>query len=418
MDDELITAAEPDAETEAEAEVDAEAEAEAEPSPRPAQPKREQKNKPAAKRRSKQMQRFLTGVLTVLLVILAVLVFVFRDALSGESLRQHFGKENSVAPAREAFTYETGAEQVFAPVGSGLAVASSSSVQLLDAGGKTVYKQVVSFELPAVFAGDEAALFCDLSGTDCIVVTMDGESRTLDNGRAVLTAGMNASGWFTVVTAEPGYKGLVSVYDADCEKRYEWWSGTGYVLGAAVSPDNRALAVLCAEKSGTKLHLFSLSSETQQAECSFDDVLLYDLYYMNSDTLCLLGETGLTYVAPDGSIRGEYPIDGAYMLDYAFCPNFAALFVSDYRSGAGGTLVTLDSRGEVLGTQTLERDVVSLSASGKQLLVMTGGGLVQYDQALVRQYANETLMTAKRAILRPGGDILLLSAYSAERFSF
>ena len=66
----------------------------------------------------------------------------------------------------------------------------------------------------------------------------------------------------------------------------------------------------------------------------------------------------------------------------------------------------------------LERDVLSLSAEGKQLLVMTAGSLALYDQGLVRQYANETLMTAKRAILRPAGDILLLHAYSAERFRF
>ena len=37
---------------------------------------------------------------------------------------------------------------------------------------------------------------------------------------------------------------------------------------------------------------------------------------------------------------------------------------------------------------------------------------------LVRQSANETLMTAKRAILRPAGDILLVHAYSAEQFKF
>jgi hypothetical protein len=49
---------------------------------------------------------------------------------------------------------------------------------------------------------------------------------------------------------------------------------------------------------------------------------------------------------------------------------------------------------------------------------MTGGSLALYSQDMVRQSANDTLMTAKRAILRPSGDILLLHAYSAERFSF
>jgi len=374
--------------------------------------------KKAPRKQNSLLRQLPAGILTLLLVMLALLVFVYRDALSGDNLRQLFARENSVTPARDAFTYETGAEQVFAPAGDGLAVACGSSVQLLNAKGQTVYKQVVSFDLPAVFACEQQALFCDLGGTDCIVADMEGNSTSLGSSREILSASMNSSGWFSLVTAEPGYKGLVSVYSAECEKRFEWWSGAGYVLRAIVSPDNRSLAVLSAEKDGTTLRLFSLNSDAVQAELLLEDQLFYDLYYLNDSTLCIIGDSGLYYVGTDGAIKQEYLFNGNYLLDYEFHQNFVAVFLSSYHSGAGGTLLTLDQKGTVLGTLALSRDVISLSASGKQLLVMTGGSLVLYDHALVRQYANETLMTALRAILRPSGDILLLSAYSAERFSF
>ena len=380
----------------------------------------EQADRAGKKKRkhSQKLRRILAAILTVLLVVLAVLVFVFRNALTAENLRQTFGKANSVAPAREAFTYETGADQVFASAGNGLAVASGSSVQLLDEKGQTVFKQVVSFETPAVFASGARALFCDLSGTGCIVADTDGGSRVLTGERNILTADMNNAGWFTLVTAEPGYKGLVSVYNSDCEKQYEWWSGTGYVLQATVSPDNRTLAVLSVEKEGSVVRFFALNSEVEQARADFPDRLLYDLRYMDNNSLCAVGETALFFLTREGALTGEYPLDGQYLLDYTVGTDLAALFYSSYRSGAGGTLVTLDRSGAVLGQLTLERDVVSLSANGKQLLVMTGGGLTLYDDALVRQYANETLMTARQAILRPAGDILLCSAYAAERFRF
>ena len=372
--------------------------------------------------RSRLLRRIMAGVLTALLIVLAILVFVFRDELTGESLRRAFGRENSVSPAREAFTYETGAEQVFAPAGDGLAVACSSSVQLLNAKGQTVFKQVVSFDTPAVFACGDRALFCDLDGTACISAGMDGESVTLDSGdanRGIITADMNQNGWFVLVTTEPGYKGLVSVYNAACEKQYEWWSGTGYVLRAALSPDNKLLAVLTVEREGTILRFFPLNSETARAEHTFEGTLVYDLSFLSANTVRAVGDEGLYIVNQDGVVRSTYSLDGRYLLDYEFgSTSFTALFVSDYRGGGGGTLLTLDDGGKLLASQTLERDVVSMSASGRQLLVMTGGGLVLYDSALVRQYANETLMTARRAILRPAGDILLLSAYAAERFSF
>ena len=387
---------------------------------KPEQQQKAQKKKREISRSSKVLRSIMAGILTLLLIALAIIVFVFRDELTGESLRRTFGRENSVSPTREAFTYETGAEQVFAPAGDGLAVACSSSVQLLNAKGQTVFKQVVSFETPAVFACADRALFCDLGGTACISAGMN-ESVTIDSddaNRGILTASMNQNGWFAVVTTEPGYKGLVSVYDAACEKQYEWWSATGYILRAVLSPDNRMLAVLTVESEGTILRFFALNSETTRAEVTFEGTLVYDMSFLSTNTIRAVGDEGFYIVNQDGSIRGEYPFDGRYLLDYEFgSTSFTALYVSDYRGG-GGTLLTLDDSGKILASQQVDRDVVSLSASGRQLLVLTGGGLVLYDSTLVRQYANETLMTARRAILRSSGDILLLSAYSAERFSF
>ena len=379
----------------------------------------EQENNTPKKQRSRTLRRILAGILMLLLIVLAALVFVFRDALTGEGIRRILGREDTGGEAREAFTYETGAEQVFAPVGDGLAVASSSSLQLLNEAGELVFKQVVSYDRPAVFGSASGAIFCDLGGKQSVFASLNGESNVIQPGGEILTAAMNENGWFCLVTAEAGYKALVSVYNSKCEKQYEWWSGAGYVLRAAVSPDNRSLAVLCAERDCTKLHFFSLNSETERDGAVIEDALYYDLAWLSGDTVCAVGETGLRFFSASGAETGAYALDGRYLLEYALSrAGFAAIYVSDYRSGAGGTLLTLDSRGQVLGTAALERDVVSMSAEGKQLLVMTAGSLTLYDQGLTRQYANETLMTARRAILRPGGDILLLHAYSAERFRF
>ena len=424
MDDERLS--DPEAE-EAEAEqteqenTEAEA-AETEEAPeKPKRAKKPEKPEPPEQqpsRASRAVRRVLAGILTLLLIVLAVLVFVFRDELTGAGLRRIFHIEER-AEAREAFTYETGAMQVFAPAGDGLAVASGSSVQLLNAAGETVFKQVISYDDPAVFASEKGALFCDLGGTGCILADFEGTERSPSNGEELQTAGMNENGWFYLVTAESGYKGLVSVFNSAGEKQFEWWSGSGYVLRAAISPDNRALAVLCAEREGTLLHFFSLNSETERGTATVADTLLIDLCWLGNDSVCAVGETGVWFFSGSGEQKSVYPLEGRYLLDYEFGrTGFAAIFVSAYRSGAGGTLLTLDGRGQVLGQAELDRDVISLSAAGKQLLAMTGGSLALYSQDMVRQSANDTLMTAKRAILRPSGDILLLHAYSAERFSF
>ena len=424
MDDERLSdseAEEAEAEQTEQENTEAEAAETEAPPAKPRRAKKPEKTETAEKQPSRArrvVRRVLAGILTLLLIVLAVLVFVFRDELTGANLRRIFRIEER-AEVREAFTYETGAMQVFAPAGDGLAVASGSSVQLLNAAGETVFKQVISYDDPAVFASEKGALFCDLGGTGCILADFEGTERSPSNGEELQTAGMNENCWFYLVTAESGYKGLVSVFNSVGEKQFEWWSGSGYVLRAAISPDNRALAVLCAEREGTLLHFFSLNSETERGTAAVADTLLIDLCWLGNDSVCAVGETGVWFFSGSGEQKSVYPLEGRYLLDYEFGrAGFAAIFVSAYRSGAGGTLLTLDSRGQVLGQAELDRDVISLSAAGKQLLAMTGGSLALYSQDMVRQSANDTLMTAKRAILRPSGDILLLHAYSAERFSF
>jgi len=81
-------------------------------------------------------------------------------------------------------------------------------------------------------------------------------------------------------------------------------------------------------------------------------------------------------------------------------------------------LMTVNRSGDVLGWVELDRDVLSLDARGRQVLVMTASSLEVYGQGLGLQRSHDGLITAKRALLRSGGDVLLLSAYAAERFKF
>ena len=96
------------------------------------------------RKQSKLLQRILAAVLTLLLIVLAVLVFVFREQLSNENLRETIYGPDPFETEGEAFAYESGSDQVFAAAGNGLAVASGSAVQLLSSDGETVWKQIVS----------------------------------------------------------------------------------------------------------------------------------------------------------------------------------------------------------------------------------------------------------------------------------
>ena len=421
----LVILPKPEGESEPEDEPEAPEPAPEEPEEEPEAPEgepqeqEEEPEEPDDDARPNRLHRVTATVFTILLVILAALVFVFRDRLTGENLRDTFG----ILPAqqvtvREDFTYDVGAGQTFAAAGNGLAVATGSSLQLMNAAGRTAFKQVVSYTDPAVFATESKAMFCDLGGTGCVTARLDGTSAALTAKGTLQSADMNENGWIALTTDATGYKGLVSVYDDEGAERYEYWSGAGYVLKAAVSPDNRTLAVLCAESGGGKLHIFRLDSANEHASYAIGNALPFDFCFMGNDRVCLVGTDALRFVSTEGEEAGVFDLGDYYLVDYDLDgQGFIALYVSAYRAG-GGLVETVDRDGKLLAYADLERDALSLSASGRRLLVMTGGGLTVYDQNLKELYHSEALMTAKDAILRADGAILLLGSFSAQKISY
>ena len=363
-------------------------------------------------KRGSMVKRMLLLTLTTALIVLAVFAFANRDRLSAEGLRGLFGGA-SAQLSGDAFHYEPGSNQVFAAAGNGLAVVSSSSAALFDASGTAVFRRAVSYDMPAVFASGTGALFCDLGGTGCLAVDASGLTLPLEAAGEILTASRSDAGWIVLTTAKPGYKGLVSVYDSAGELNYQWYSGAGYVLSARVSPDGKHLAVLCADQGGGKLHLLRLNSEEEAAAAEFPGEEPYDLVFLGGDTLCAVGARGLRFFSLDGVERGRWDADGS-LTDYAFGGDFAAVCVHSSPGGAGGSLLTLDAGGIVLGRADLETAPLSLAAQGKRVLAMTAGGLTLYDRALSPLQSEKALSTAKRALLRADGAALLMTSYAAE----
>lgn len=353
--------------------------------------------------------------LALLAVVIAALVLIIKNAdaifASGEMLPD----DADALP----FTYETGSSQAFAVSGNGLAMVTTSTAQLFSSDGKSVAKQIHSFQTPSVCASEKGALFFDIGAKNCYLISAAGEITDIEVTGNVITASMNSSGYFTVITEKAGYKALVTVYDAACKKLYEWHSGTGYAVMADVSPDNRSLAVLCLTSQGSEIHLFSLSSDVEKANLAYSAQMLFDLKYLESGTLCAISESGLYFVNSNGEETGNYSFEGKYLCGYTLSgSDYAAVNLSEYRTGTSSAICTVSTSGETLGEKLATKEVTSLNANGKNLLVMTAAGIYVYNRAMELQNEDEELMTATKAFLRPKGDVLLASSFSAEIYSF
>lgn len=373
----------------------------------------EQQNKKGKKRGVGRT--ILFAVIALVLLACAAAALLYRDALTPASLNKTFSGDDTPEGSAEPFTYEGGTGQVFAVSGNRLVVASATGFQVLNEKGKIISREVLSLDSPAISASERRCAVYDAGGTEIRVVNEDGEVTQLKTEDKILSARINSDGYLAVVTEETGYKAVVKVYDSALKCVFAWHSGSAYVLAAEVSSNNRMLAALCVDTDGGRLEVFSLTAEEPLGTYSAAGVLLRDLRWMSREQICLLADDRLVFTNANAEVRGEYDYQGRYLLDYDLGGSFAALLLSDYRSGGNGVLVTVDPDAREKGAAALsQRDVYSVSAGSDKLLVLYADRLELMTDQLAPLGSTEEILGVKKALLRKDGKCLLLTAYAAE----
>lgn len=349
---------------------------------------------------------------TIIVIVAALCVFLYRDRLFPSSNATE--RSQTAVSSGESYTYETGSRQRFALMGDELAIASTTGLQVLDGDGESVLREVFSMTNPAVCACDDRCVFYDVGGKSVRVVK-GGKSTSLDRDEPVTSVSVNSSGFIAVSGEEEGYKGSVKVFDAAMKPVYEWFSGSGYTLDAAVSPDNKSLAVLCAGTSGSEIHLFHLDSEKETATVKIEKDLALRLHYSKSGGLCVLSQKALRFYAPSGKALTTYDFGSNTLEDYEFGSDITAVALGKYVSGGSADLVSFGPEGKALGTVTLSDSPAALFSQGKKLLVLDSANVSVYDSAM-RPLKSAAVTTGyESAVLLPGGDVLLLSTHYAEK---
>ncbi len=368
-----------------------------------------------AQRRRKKNSKHILAIITTLLVIIgAIMLFLYRDKLS-DALSDTSGSGGEVFSDSEPFTYENGSRQLFGLVGDNLAISSSTGLQVLDSNGKTICRQVFSMTNPGLSSGEDFCAFYDVGGKS-LRVLRNGDCTNLDTEYPIISVSAGSAGHLAVAEQESGYKGAVTVYDSSNAPVYKWYSGTGYVLDAMVSPDGASLAVLCVDGTGSVLHFFKLNSEEEYSSVSIPNELAFKLSYMKSGELCVLSENAIHFFSGSGKQLQFYSFGESYLAKYELSSEICAVVLNKYLSGSEVTLLSFSSDGNVLGTVSLTVEPVSLFAQKQKLLTLCTDEIFVFSRELRTLSQGRVVPGSKSAVLTPRGGIYLLSSHYAEKY--
>jgi len=349
----------------------------------------------------------------VLVVILVSFLVVNRDNLTIDGLKRSISYRNlGESSLAETFSYAAGKEGSFGAFGGGLVVAGRSGFTYYDKSGKAALSDEVSMSDPVLSTGGSYGMVYDLGGTDLRVFDKQDIIYEVTADNKIISAQMNQNGWAAVCTEGTDANGVVTVYNSTGEAVYEWYSRTGYLVSAAVSPDDKHMSVLTMTGEGSRIVGFDLGSDEEQGEYIAEESLIFSIMYTSAGTVLALAEDSVVYLDKSVQLVTSYEYESSYLRSFAF-DDVLALYLGDTGSGSTGRLVLLGEKGELLGEEQASRGVISMSVSGKYLGVLYDDGLEIYRGSLTLYHDTEDADGMDAVIMRSDGTALLIGSYQA-----
>ena len=302
----------------------------------------------------------------------------------------------------ESFYIGTGAHQCYAAVGDSLMTATTTSVRVFDAKGEAVLDKSCEFKYPTMSENADNAVVYDIGGTN--VVYLDGSELNAKNN--IISVNLSQSGHLALCTEEAGYKGSVTVYSADKTEVYKWLSADNWVVKAAVSPEGTRLAVLVSGENGSIVKFFKLDSTDEQGSFAADQAVFNDICWLG-ERVCCIASDRLYFCSDTGKAEGEYSFDGNFLDMFAVCGDNIVLELRAHSYGGAGTLVSIDSSANLVGTAKPGAEIETFDFSNGKLLCLTQNKLLCYDDSLSLGF--ETEQTGAQTALLRSSDAMLIS---------
>lgn len=373
-----------------------------------------------------KLPRFLLHVIATLVVLAVALALVaavaFRDSLNLDSIKRWFTYRSLTrndSGRAESFPYDGELTDTFAVLDGDLLVCSRNAICLYSGSGTQYINQQVSMENPVVSTNGSLAVVYDAGGSSLYVLGQRALVWSSQELEPILSARLNRNGQLTVATQSSGYRGTVTVYDAAYSPVMSLNLTSAFVMDAALSDDGHTLATLTVGQTNgafsTDLELYNMDYVGGEYKpdfaCQLGGGVVLETRH-TAQAVWSLGDRGLTVTGHDGRSSGVSWAD-KHLRRYTLSGDgFAAALLGKYRAGSQAELWVVDAEGQ-RRVLNLNEQVMSISAAGRYLAVLTGDRLDIYTDQLELYSTLEGTQGARVVLLMADGSTILISADSA-----
>ena len=388
----------------------------------PSKNNRKQKGRrKVGKRLSPVTKRILALILTGVFLCSGVVLVVYRDQFNLDDLKRHMtyrSLEKDDQGQTAEFTYTRDATNAFASLNGSLVLCSDTALQLYSNSGVLYIDRQVKMNDPVISVCGTYAVVYDVGGNNLYVihnkeVVFEYTSKT---GCDLLSARVNENGCLAVVEEASGYKASVRIYNSAFKLVLAENVSSEYVVDAVISPSNSQFAVVSiAQRSGKFSSIVSLydgKEGDQLASTVLEDQFILELHWQ-SNNIWLQGNDSATVLDQELNVLGTWSEPNQYLQGYSLNgDNYAVEVASWYKAGGSGEVLLIDERGDTACSKAISGEVLSVSAAGRYIAVLTAEALTIYTSNDLEEYAQINNNGSKRAIIHSDGATMMIGADS------
>jgi len=336
-------------------------------------------------------KKILLAKLIIFLLFIAVIIFVLVSLavqlITGSSWLTGLWSKPPPSISVEEFNFDVGRDRVFASHDGHIAAVGTLGVKVLDFEGRETLRDPLRMSQPALKVSGKRFIAFDIGGSSVRIFNSTQILTSIETTGSVVSASLNDNGWFCIVTQEGGgLRGTVAVYDTSGTKRFEVNMGSGFVLAAVLSNDNRNLAILNLSETGSRINFYyGLDTDRiNEPDYMFDSYrgLIIDISYLQNGDVLAISTDSLFLVESSGEGKMIHSFIDKRLGSYAFSDDFIALHLYDYGVGISGQLLTFLTDGTALGDIDFDREVFSLSTINKTAILLKNDGVTFYNEEL------------------------------------
>ena len=281
------------------------------------------------------------GVIIVL--VLSVALFVNRDNITWDNFSTWFSE--SVVGSTDGEGYPTDimgttvSKGNFRLIGGRACYASDTSyVELSDTAGNIINSQL-SFSNPVVRGTQNYSIVYGLSSKGYMINDAKKTKHKGTTQNLIFTADVNNRGEYCLVTEGSGYLSVLTAYNSDNEKLYEYSFADYYITCVSIN-DSGTGAVCCgvttvngAEHS--KVYVLDFNSTKPVKEYEFTESVIYDSFYLSSDLVGAVANDAIYVMDFDSNTPEKTEFSSRTLKTYDYNPATKNLVVALSRSGDG-----------------------------------------------------------------------------------